>query len=618
MHNECKIVFEPSGRTVTVLAGTVVLEAAARAGLVIQTPCGGKGVCRKCAIRIVDGDCPPTAACRAAFSEEKLKKGWRLGCQTRLQVNAVIEIPGSALFDSRSKILTTAAGRHLPIKPETWKKYVELTPPSMEHPGSDVACLQKAVGDLEIPLDLLQRLPLELRAREFKGTAVGCGNRLIDFEAGNTEKALYGVAFDLGTTTLVGTLMDLHTGQELGVAATVNPQVSLGDDVISRINRVRENPAALSELQGLVVRTFNDLAQELCIKAGLNRRHVYCVTVAGNTTMQHLFCGISPAALGEIPFAPATNSAIRCDATQLGFDLHPHAHVYVFPNIGSFVGGDTVAGILATNIAGAKTPTLLVDIGTNGEIVLAHDGKLLACSTAAGPAFEGARISIGMRATDGAIEKVVTNEQDIEIHVIGNTKPAGICGTALIDLAAELLNHGALDDTGRIVDPEELPVNAIPGLRARLHPQGNHVDFLIVPAAESRTGEALYLRQRDIRELQLAAAAIRAGILLMLRRNGLTPEDVDSVLLAGGFGNFIRRKNARRIGLLPPIPTERIRFVGNTSLMGAKAALLSVDERREGERLAKATEHMDLSLDPEFQMEFGAAMLFPESDATGE
>ena len=277
------------------------------------------------------------------------------------------------------------------------------------------------------------------------------------------------------------------------------------------------------------------------------------------------------------------------------------------------MGGDTVAGIVATRLDQYKQPALFVDIGTNGEIVLAYDGKMIATSVAAGPAFEGARIVHGMRATAGAIEKVVF-DGDVRLNVIGNTRPSGICGTGVIDCAAEMLRAGIVDATGRIACAAEAPPSLPPALCARLIEHGDAVDFLLVAAADSATGEAIFLYQRDIRELQLANGAIRAGINILLRVSNLQPEDLGTVLLAGAFGNFIRRSNARRIGMLPPIPCNRIRFVGNAASFGAKRALLSTAEKDYADRVVAQVQHLDLSLDPEFQLEFGAAMILPEHE----
>ncbi len=607
--------FEPSGRTVFVLPNTTLFEAAARAGIVLQSPCGGRGSCGKCRVRVVEGGCDPSEACVRLLGEEETGAGMRLACQARVCSDCVVDVPAASLFESRTRILTGGAESGVAIDPAVTRHTVRLPPPVSGDDTSDLRRLEQALERrIHVHLDVMRGFPERLRAGGFRGTAVLCDDRLIAFEPGEASCGCCGVAFDLGTTTIVGALMDCDSGRELAVAAQINPQVAHGDDVISRIMQVREDAGALQRLQREAGEALNGLVAELCAQAGIPRTAIYEATVAGNTTMQHLFCGISPAALGEVPFPPAYNRALLLQARETGLEIHPNGRLYVFPNIGGFVGGDTVAGILATGLHRAQRPSMLVDIGTNGEIVLAHEGRLLATSTAAGPAFEGARIRAGMRATDGAIEKVVLNHNDISYNVIGNTAPAGICGTALIDLAAALLRAGILEATGRLLTPDEVPAGVPTALKERLHENDGNVDFLIVPAEESGTGEGIYLYQRDVRELQLASGAIRAGILILLRRVGLEPDDLDTVLLAGGFGNFIRRSNARRIGLLPPLPTRRIRFVGNAAGMGAKAVLLNRGARATAEQIAESAEHVDLSLDPEFQMEFGMAMLFPDAD----
>ncbi|OGV64217.1 MAG: hypothetical protein A3K19_31430 [Lentisphaerae bacterium RIFOXYB12_FULL_65_16] len=614
MKTELRIVFQPSGRTVHVLAGTKIFEAAARAGLLLQNPCGGKGTCGKCRVRIVKGACEPTEACRKLLGDEKTRDGYRLACQAAITEECVVEVPFASLYDSRTQILTSAEGKCLGGKPAVWKKYVELPPPTTHDALADLKRLERVIGRFHVNLNIMHDLPVTLRQDNFTGTAVVCASQLLAFERGNTEADCYAVAFDLGTTTVVGALLDLAQGREIAVAATMNPQISYGDDVISRITRAREDAHNVAKLQRAVVQTFNDLISDLVTQTGIDRHHIYEVAVAGNTTMQHFFCGINPSALGEVPFPPAYVRALLLDAREVALDLHPNAKLYVFPNIGGFVGGDTVAGVLANSLLDAKQPTLFIDIGTNGEIVLANRGKLSAASTAAGPAFEGARITAGMRATTGAIEKIVVENGDIACNVIGNAPPVGLCGTALIDVAAELLRLGVIDTTGRVVAPDELPATTPDAIRARIHDHNGQMDFLIAAASESGTGEPVYLCQRDVRELQLATGAIRAGANIMLRKAGLAPEDLHEVLLAGAFGNFIRRRNARRIGLLPALPTEKIRFVGNAACMGAKVVLLSAEQRDVAEKIAETTEHVDLSLAPDFQEEFSMAMLFPESE----
>ncbi len=611
--NEIKVTFQPSGRSVFALPGTLLLEAAGRAGVALQTPCGGRGTCGKCRVRIVSGECPPSAADLQALSAEQVQQGYRLACRTYIVGPLTVEIPAESLFGGAQQILTSHAGRSAVLNPVIRKTYFHLDPPSRDSAVSDVERLKSVIGEVTIPFHLLQKLAGFLRGQNWQGTAVLAGKRLIGLEAGDTSATAYGVAFDLGTTTVVGTLFDLVSGQEKAVASTMNPQVSFGDDVISRISRIRENDGALAQLQQSALTAIRSVIQKLGEQASVDTRHIYEVAIAGNSTMQQLLCGLDSSALGEVPFVQAFSSALTISAQTLGLPVNPGGEVYIFPQIGGFVGGDTVAGMLASGLDKTGEATLLVDIGTNGEIVLAHNGRMQATSAAAGPAFEGARIVQGMRATAGAIEKVILGE-DVILNVIGNARPVGLCGTALIDAAAELLRKGLIDETGRILSADEAPDGISPALRARLIEINGQVNFLLVAAEVSGSGEPVYLWQKDVRELQLATGAIRAGINILLRRAGLEPADLGSVLLAGAFGNFIRRNNARRIGLLPQIACRRIHFVGNAASLGAQLALLSADERELASQLGRTTEHVDLSLDPEFQMEFGMAMMFPEND----
>jgi uncharacterized 2Fe-2S/4Fe-4S cluster protein (DUF4445 family) len=373
-----------------------------------------------------------------------------------------------------------------------------------------------------------------------------------------------------------------------------------------------EHEAGLRQLHETVVQAVEEMLGELCAQAGVSREQIYELTFSGNTTMQQLLCGIDPSCLGRVPFVPATGPGLLLPAAELGLHVHPRARAYVLPVIGGFVGGDTVAGILATGLAEARGPTLFVDIGTNGEIVLWAEGKLSAASTAAGPAFEGARISQGMRGSTGAIEKVVVDGR-LRINVIGDVPPVGLCGSGLIDVAAELLRHKFLTPQGRLQTPDQLPRDALPDLVERIVMHDGQLAFVLAPAAETGNGRALVLTQRDCRELQLATGAIRAGTAILLRRAGLEVGDLENVLVGGGFGNFIRRSNAQRIGLLPPqIERRKIRYQGNTSLAGARLTALSQQARTMAEQLARQAEHVDLSSDRDFHAAFAEAMIFPE------
>ncbi len=602
---QIKVKFEPQGRSVSVLPGTKILEAAAQAGLTIDTPCGGAGKCGKCRVRLMPRGADPSDAERAAFDDAALGEGWRLACQTTLHADTVVFIPDSSLFGSRHQILATSSTeQYAELMPAVRKVKVDLPVPTLQDDASDMLRLEQAIGEFAVDMDMMRALPHMLRKEGFKGHAILSNSFLLDFEPGESAKPVYGAAFDIGTTTVVGVLIDLDTGEERAVESCMNPQVSFGDDVLSRIAHAGKNKDALRELQSAIINEVNAMMESLAEAAGISPHCIYEVVFSGNTTMEHLLCGIDPAQLGQVPFVPVFSHGLHRPAREFGLSIHPHGMAYVFPVIGGFVGGDTVAGMLATRLAEIEGPSFMVDIGTNGEIVLAHEGRLWAASTAAGPAFEGARISCGMRATRGAIEKVVMSD-DVHCSVIDDAPPMGLCGSALIDCVAELLQHGIVTPDGRLRAPENAPSNLPDALRRRIHANnGGDVEFELAGGVS--------LNQRDIRELQLASGAIRAGISILLKQAGITLQDLKRVLIAGGFGSFIRRNHAQRIGLIPPeIDHAKIRYVGNTSLSGARWALLSNTSRLHAETLARQTRHVELSNDPDFAMEFAMAMHFP-------
>lgn len=457
MEQPVRVTFQPHGRAVYVLSGTKIIEAAARAGLIINTPCGSAGTCGKCQVKITAGTEVPSEADRHVFDEDQLEDGWRLACQTRIHTETVVDIPESSRLVSQHKIViesqTEASTEVLPC---VRKVYVELPPPTMGDNRADLLRLDEAIGSFKTGLNQLRYLPKLMREHHYRGTAVLTDHHLIDFEPGDTTKQCYGVAIDIGTTTIVGSLLNLCDGSELAISSHINPQVSFGDDVLSRIKHTSSGRHGLEELSRCVKAVVVEMIGNLCEQAGIDGKHIYEATFAGNTTMEHLLCGIDPTPLGEIPFVSAYARGLVLDANELGIPINPHGQVYVFPVIGGFVGGDTVAGVLAANLFDRQNPVLMIDIGTNGEIVLANDGRLWAASTAAGPAFEGARISCGMRATTGAIEKIVF-DGDIRYSVIGNVPAVGICGSALIDLVAEMLRSGMITSTGQLLGPGQLP-----------------------------------------------------------------------------------------------------------------------------------------------------------------
>lgn len=609
-----RVTFQPGLRTIYVTKGTLILEAAVRAGLAIDTPCGGAGTCGKCRVQMnprIPSETGPAQSDR--HGTEASDTGCQ-ACQTPITTDCRITIPESMRrLDSPQIVVDDASQGETGLCPAVRKVCVELPEPTLADNSAALVRIEQAVGPCRADLPQLQSLSQTLDRRAYCGTVVLIGDSLAALEAGDTTSANYGIAFDLGTTTLAGTLLNLQDGCELALTSRMNPQVSHGDDVLSRIQHAARDSQSLGELQGSVLQALSEMIHDLCAQAHITTENVYEVTLAGNTTMEHLLCGIDPTPLGQIPFLPAFNRGLSLSVAELPLPIHAQGRIYVFPLIGGFVGGDTVAAVLCTELGTRDKPVLMIDVGTNGEIVLAHAGHLWAASTAAGPAFEGARIQHGMRATSGAIEKVVF-EDDIRMGVIGGGRAQGFCGSGLIDLLAGLLQTGLVSPTGQLLPPPELPASTPLPLRQRItvNDQGR-TEFRVTDFVPDQKQAPVVLTERDVRELQLAVGAIRAGIAILLGKADLSPSDLDQVLLAGGFGSFIRRNHAQRIGLLPAdIEHPRIRYIGNAALAGAKRALLSTQARMQGETLARRTEHVELSLDSDFHQAFTEAMIFPD------
>jgi len=604
-----KVTFKPGNRLVYVLPGTSILEAAGRVGIVITSPCGGQGTCGKCRVQVIEGNIPPTSIEKKLLSKEDISSGVRLACQSKITSACIIYIPSTSR-ESAQQILTKGIQGKKEIKPSVWKKYVELQKPTLENPKASLNLIREAVKtSFHADIYIIRSLLETLNEADYKVTCVFSDGELISIEKGDTTKIDYGVAFDIGTTTLVGTLLDLNTGEELALVSRTNPQIIYGDDVISRINFTITDKDGLDKLFYKISREINDIISELSNKSGISIQNIYKVAIAGNSTMQHICLRVTPKSLAKIPFNLVIREPVEIKAKKIGIDINPGALVYVLPSIAGFVGGDTIACILATQLHKENDLKLIIDIGTNGEIVLGNNKKIIAASTAAGPSFEGARISQGMRATIGAIEKVIINE-DVEYNVIGNTVPFGICGTGLIDGVAELLKAGVIDETGRIVSQSEYKGND--NIRRRIIETEKGNDFLLVDGHAARSMRPIFISQKDVRELQLAKAAIAAGIKVLQKELNVTDKDISEVYLAGAFGNFIRRTNAKRIGLIPNIPSEKIAFVGNASSSGAKLVLLSYDMEKEAEYISTQTHYIELSARSDFNENFMNEIMFSE------
>jgi uncharacterized 2Fe-2S/4Fe-4S cluster protein (DUF4445 family) len=460
--------------------------------------------------------------------------------------------------------------------------------------------------DMVAGVAVLRTLPQVFREAGFRLTAVLAGDHLVAVEAGDTTGDCYGVAFDVGTTTVVGTLMNLRTGMAASVLSTLNGQAPFGADVISRISHGMNGPDSIRELQTAVVSTMNGIMSALYSDTGVSPDRTYEAVVVGNATMLHLLFGIDPSPLAVMPFTPAFMEPLSVVASEVGLDIHPRGYIQTLPALGAYVGADIVAGVLATSIVREDKLRVFVDVGTNGEIVLGNGQRALATAAPAGPAFEGSQIRCGMRATDGAIEGVQLSDT-IELQVIGGDVPAqGICGSGLVDAVAQLLLVGLLDHSGRMKAAEDVPGHP---LRDRLIDVDGVRAFLLA--------DGVYLTQKDIRELQFAKGSIATGIKVLMDILGVETKDLDEVLLGGSFGSYLNPESAKIIGLVPPVDVDRIIAVGNSAGEGAKIALLSYRERQVAFELPTRIEYIELSGRTDFNDAFVSVLGFPHLELVG-
>ncbi len=605
------LVFEPGARRVRVPHGVTLFDAASWNGIAIDSTCGGHGTCKKCKVRLLDdGAEAPSELDARAFTPDELRQGWRLACRAQALTDVRVDVPPLV---TRPKAATVGVGRQVILRPAVQKRYLELAEPSLRDQVTDAERVLAALDDLEPRIDLavLRTLGRVLRAADYKVTAVVVDDVLIAVEPGDTSGRRFGIAFDLGTTTVVATLLDLSTGTPAAVASVLNAQQPFGADVISRISATMLDPAALDRLRTLAQETLAGLAAEVCAQGGADPAEVYEVALAGNATMTHLALGIDPEPLGMAPFIMATRLFPEVLAADLGIGVHPRARAVVFPAFGAYVGGDITAGLLASGMDRDARIRLFVDIGTNCEIVLGNREWLLATAAPAGPAFEGAAIRCGMRAADGAIEVVTMTQDALELTVIGDAEPAGLCGSGLVDAVTGLVRLGLLDPSGRFV-PEEAAGALAPGLAGRLTRLGEERVFVLHWLGEpGDVSRSIYLSQRDVRELQFAKAAIATGWRILLEEAGLQPGDVQQVLLAGSFGSYLSPANAIRLGLVPEIGVLRVVSAGNVAGEGAKMALLSLRERAGGLALLEEVRYVELSDRADFNDRFIDQLPFP-------
>jgi uncharacterized 2Fe-2S/4Fe-4S cluster protein (DUF4445 family) len=576
-----------------VLAGTTIFDAASWNGIAIDSTCGGHGTCKKCKVKVVAGNAPLSAVDPRAFSTEELKNGWRLACRAAVQEDLTIEVPP---LQTRPKAALVGVGRHVILRPAVQKRYVELDEATLEDQTSDLERLLAAMDDVEprVPLEIVRALGGTLRRANWKVTAVLADDLLIDVEPGDTSGRRHAIAFDLGTTTVVATLLDLETGQPQAVRSILNSQQPFGADVISRISAIMMDEGALGMLQTHAHETLQQLTDEVCAEAGVDAAEVYEVVVAGNMTMIQIALGIDPEPLSMAPFTVVARRMPAATAADFGVRVHPRAPAVMFPALGAYVGPDIVAGILATGITLDRRVRLFIDVGTNSEIVLGSSAKTLATAAPAGPAFEAAQIRCGMRAADGAIEGVKIVDGEVELTVIGDVAPVGLCGSGLVDAVAELVGAGILDQSGRFVL----------GTSERLGKLGEENVFYL--------SDDVFLSQRDVRELQFAKASIATGWTILCKDLGVEPADISQVLLGGSFGSYLSAASAVKIGLVPKLPLVRIVSAGNVAGEGAKIAALSVTERAAAHAILEEVEYVELSGRTDFNDLFIDQLRFPE------
>jgi uncharacterized 2Fe-2S/4Fe-4S cluster protein (DUF4445 family) len=593
--------FLPDGTEVRVPSGTPIFDAASWNGVAIDSTCGGHGTCRKCKVQVLRGEVPVSPLDPRAFSPQELREGWRLACRAPAREDVVVSVPP---LQTRPKAALVGVGRHVILRPAVQKRYVELSEPTLEDQRSDVQRLLDAIDDLEphMGLDVVRKLGRVLRDSHFKVTAVIVDEEMIDVEPGDTTGRRHALAFDLGTTTVVATLLDLESGQPLAVHSMLNRQQPFGADVISRISATMLDPATLDQLRARAQESLAQLAVEACEEADVDAEEVYEIALCGNATMMHLALGIDPEPLSMAPFVVATHQLPPTRAADLGVAVHPRAPAFVFPSLGAYVGGDIVAGMLATGLSRDKRIRLFIDVGTNSEIALGCNERVLATAAPAGPAFEAAQIRCGMRAAEGAIEGVRIEDDAVELQVIGDVEAMGLCGSGLVDCVAELVRAGLLDHSGRFV-PDEDAATIAPQLSERLTKIGEERVFML--------HDDVFLSQRDVRELQFAKASIATGWNILLREYGIEPGDVQQVLLAGSFGAYLSPASAVRIGLVPPLALPRIVSAGNVAGEGAKIVLLSHRERAEAQSIVREVEYVELSGRADFNDLFVDQLAFP-------
>ncbi len=595
--------FEPIGRRVEAEAGSSILQAAQRGGVGIAAVCGGAGTCGRCLVQVMSGAVsPPEENELKRLSASRIEQGFRLACVAQIQGDLKVNVPASSLTTAQR---TQVEGRELdvPFDPVVQTHLVQLPPAARRDLRSDATRLcdvlrAQGVDCAGIDLSAAQRLPDVLREYAWRVTAALIDGQVVRvLPPGNPP---LGLAVDLGSTKVAGYLVDLTTGETLASHGMMNPQIAYGEDVMARLTYVGQNPGGARLLQRVIVQGLDELACTLCVQAGQEAVDIVEAVIVGNTAMHHLLLGLPTRQLGEAPYVAALSEPCDLMARDIGLACAPDVFIHILPNIAGFVGADHVAMLLGSGIYKAQDVVLGLDIGTNTEVALKVGDRLLTCSTASGPAFEGAHIQAGMRAGPGAIERVWLNGDEVAIQVIDDTPPVGLCGSGILDTVGQLRKIGLLNDLGGM---------SLAHPRARMGDGGP--EFVLVSGEESGNGREIVFTRGDVSEIQLAKGAMRAGVEVLMHQAGIAVEDLDRIVIAGAFGSYIDVRNALRVGMFPQLRQDQFEQVGNAAGVGARLALISRAQRELANEIAKRAQYVELTNDPRFTMAFTEAMMLP-------
>jgi uncharacterized 2Fe-2S/4Fe-4S cluster protein (DUF4445 family) len=588
-----RVDFQPLGRRIEIDQGSTLLEASQQAGVQLVSLCGGSGSCEGCIVRVVAGEVTdPTSLEQAFIESEALASGFRQACQAHALSDITLDVPPESLSTNQRLQLETQT-LELETDPIIAPIDVELDAADLKDLRSDLSRVHAALSRHKISnpifrLSLLKELSNQLRASGWSVRLALRGSDVVGVL--HSGSPLFGIAVDIGTTKLAVYLLDLATGIVVAKAGEMNPQIAYGEDVINRIAYATTHENGRQTLQDALIATLNSLIQRCCSEADISADQIVDAVVVGNTAMHHLFSGLPVRQLGVSPFVPSVGRALDIEASQVGLAIASGAYVHLPPNIAGYVGADHVAMLLASEAWTSRSNILALDIGTNTEITLATGGRLLTCSCASGPAFEGAHIRDGMRAAPGAIERVQIEDGLIRLQTVDGQPAVGICGSGVVDTVAELLEAGALDHTGRMNTEHAL-----------IRQGAEHSEICLLEAGDTGHGRDIVVTRKDVNEIQLAKAAIRTGQEILLRVAALNHEDIDEVRIAGAFGTYLDVRSAVRLGMLPSLPLDRFRQVGNAAGAGAIQMLLSAKRRLLAAEISDRIEYVELTTQPDFQ-----------------